>query len=94
MLELHGRCVLGAEVRMRAKHTLEKKSELEDRCAEQTLLLSERDAEIARPKSLLSLKETEAAKAIRLHVQLTTAEAAGAAKDNELRDLKERNFFP
>ncbi|GKA54144.1 hypothetical protein Tco_0753093 [Tanacetum coccineum] len=88
-----GRCVLGAEVRMRAKHTLEKKSELEDRCAEQTLLLSKRDAEIARPKSLLSLKETEAAKAIRLHVQLTTAEAAGTAKDNELRDLIERNFF-
>ncbi|GKG24700.1 hypothetical protein Tco_0395328, partial [Tanacetum coccineum] len=34
---------LGAEVRMRAEHTLEKKGELEDKCAEQTDLLLERD---------------------------------------------------
>ncbi|GKB78957.1 hypothetical protein Tco_0945852, partial [Tanacetum coccineum] len=89
----HLKVCLGAEVRMRVEHILEKKSEFEDRCAEQTLLLSERDAEISRLKSLLSLKETEAAEAIRLRVQLTTAEATGAAKDNELRDLKERNSF-
>ncbi|GKD36569.1 hypothetical protein Tco_1252078 [Tanacetum coccineum] len=83
---------LGAEVRMRAEHTLEKKGELEDKCTEQAILLSERNAEIAHLKSLLSLKEVEAAEAIRLHGQLTTVEAADAVKDSELKDLKEKNF--
>ncbi|GKD13678.1 hypothetical protein Tco_1198085 [Tanacetum coccineum] len=77
---------------MRAKHTLEKKGELEDKCVEQAALLSERDVEIVHLKSLLSLKETEAAEAIRLRGQLTTVEAADAAKGNELKDLKEKNF--
>nr|GEU63417.1 hypothetical protein [Tanacetum cinerariifolium] len=84
-------CV-GAEVRMRAEHTLERKSELEDRCAEQATLLSDKDAEIAHPRSLLSLKEAEAAKAISLRSQLSVVEAADAAKGTELRDLKEQNF--
>ncbi|GJT33222.1 glutathione S-transferase [Tanacetum coccineum] len=83
---------LGAEVRMRAEHTLEKKVELEDKCAEQAALLSERDAEIVHLKSLLSLKEAEAADAIRLRSQLTVMEAADVAKDGELSDLKEKNF--
>ncbi|GJX46658.1 hypothetical protein Tco_0271848 [Tanacetum coccineum] len=78
--------------RMRAEHTLEKKGELEDKCAEQAAFLSERDVEIVYLKSLLSLKETEAAEAIRLRGQLTTVEAAFAAKDSELKDLKEKNF--
>nr|GEW25727.1 hypothetical protein [Tanacetum cinerariifolium] len=43
-------------------------------------LLSERDAEIAHLKSLLSLKEAEAAKVICLRGQLTVMEAAAAAK--------------
>nr|GEW82732.1 hypothetical protein [Tanacetum cinerariifolium] len=55
---------LGAEVRMQAKHTLEKKGGLEDKCAEQAALLSARDVEIA----------------------------VDAAKGDELRDLKEKNF--
>nr|GEV15624.1 hypothetical protein [Tanacetum cinerariifolium] len=84
---------LGAEVRMRAKHTLERKGELEDKFAEQTVLLSERDAEIANVKSLLSLKESEAAEAIRPRGQLTTVEAADVAKDSKLKDLKVKNFF-
>ncbi|GKE30934.1 hypothetical protein Tco_1446318, partial [Tanacetum coccineum] len=83
---------LGAEVRMRVEHTLEKKGELEDKCAEQAILLSERNAKIAHLKSLLSLKEVEAAESIRLHGQLTTVEAADAVKDSELKDLKEKNF--
>nr|GEX23707.1 hypothetical protein [Tanacetum cinerariifolium] len=83
---------LGLEVRMRAEHTLEKKGELEDKCAEQASLLSERDTEIVHPKSLLSLKEVEAAEAIRLCGQLATVKAVDAAKDNELKDLKEKNF--
>ncbi|GKA99931.1 hypothetical protein Tco_0827925 [Tanacetum coccineum] len=83
---------LGAEVRMRAEHTLEQKDRLEDKCAEQTALLSEKDAEIAHLRSLLSLEETEAAEAIRLFSQLSVVEATDAAKSVELRDLKERNF--
>ncbi|GKD65667.1 hypothetical protein Tco_1307775, partial [Tanacetum coccineum] len=83
---------LGAEVRMRAEHTLVRRGELEDRCAEQTTLLSEKDAEIAHLRSLLSLKETEAAEAISLRSQLSVVEAADAAKGTELRDLKEKNF--
>ncbi|GKF69078.1 hypothetical protein Tco_0202135, partial [Tanacetum coccineum] len=39
---------------------------LEDKCAEQAALLSEKDVEIADLKSLLSLKEAEAAEAILL----------------------------
>nr|GEW90641.1 hypothetical protein [Tanacetum cinerariifolium] len=83
---------LGAEVRMRAEHTFERKSELEDRCAEQATLLSEKDAKIAHLRSLLSLKEVEAIEAISLRSQLSVAEAADAAKRTKLRDLKENNF--
>ncbi|GKB09361.1 hypothetical protein Tco_0837673 [Tanacetum coccineum] len=83
---------LGAEVRMRAEHTLEKKCELEDKCSEHTTLLSEKNTEIAHLKSLLSLKETEAAEAISLRSQLSVVETADAAKSTELRDLKEKNF--
>nr|GEU98463.1 hypothetical protein [Tanacetum cinerariifolium] len=71
---------LGAEVRMRAEHTLEQKDRLEDKCAEQTTLLSQKDAEIAHLRPI-SLKEIKAAEAIHLHNQLSIA-----------RDLKEINF--
>nr|GEU82992.1 reverse transcriptase domain-containing protein [Tanacetum cinerariifolium] len=84
-------CV-GAEVRMRAEHTLERKSEFEDRCIEQDTLLSEKDTKITHLRSLLSLKEAEAAQAISLRSQLSMGEAADAAKGSELRDLKEKNF--
>nr|GEV90992.1 hypothetical protein [Tanacetum cinerariifolium] len=83
---------LGSEVRMRAEHILERKSELEDRCAEQDTLLSEKDMEIAHLKSLLSLKEVEVAEAISIRNQLSVVKAANAAKGTELRDLKENNF--
>nr|GEU83255.1 hypothetical protein [Tanacetum cinerariifolium] len=66
------------------------KDRLEDKCAEQTVLLLEKDAKIAHLKSLLSLREAKATEAIR--GQLSVVEAADAAKRNELRDLKERNF--
>ncbi|GKC62569.1 hypothetical protein Tco_1095167 [Tanacetum coccineum] len=83
---------LGAEVRMRAEHTLERKGKLEDRCAGQATLILEKDAEIAHLRSLLSLKGAAAAKAISLRSQLSVVEAADAAKGTELRDLKEKNF--
>nr|GEV49772.1 hypothetical protein [Tanacetum cinerariifolium] len=83
---------LGAKVRMLAEHNLEQKDRLEDKCSEQTVCLSERDIKIAHLKSLLSLKEPEAAKVICLHGQISAIKATDAVKGNELRDLKERNF--
>nr|GFC45660.1 hypothetical protein [Tanacetum cinerariifolium] len=83
---------LGVEVKMRAKHTLEKKGELEDNSAEQTTLLPEKDTEIAHLKSLLSLKEAEAAEAISLRNQLSVVGATDVAKSTKLRDLKEKTF--
>nr|GEY63594.1 hypothetical protein [Tanacetum cinerariifolium] len=83
---------LGAEVRMRAEHTLEQKDKLEDKCVEQVSLLSEKDAEITDLKSLLSLKEAEVTEAIRLRDQLSVMEVADAAKGNGLKGLKEKNL--
>ncbi|GKA23903.1 hypothetical protein Tco_0709936 [Tanacetum coccineum] len=53
--------------------------------------LKERDAERANLKAQLSLKEAEAAEAIRLRGQIATVEAAEAARASELEGLKERN---
>nr|GEX02257.1 hypothetical protein [Tanacetum cinerariifolium] len=58
----------------------------------QACLEAERDVDIVYVKSLLSLKEVEAVEDIRLCGQLTTVKVADAAKDIELRDLKEKNF--
>ncbi|GKD04066.1 hypothetical protein Tco_1179040, partial [Tanacetum coccineum] len=58
----------------------------------QAALLSEKDAEIADLKSLLSLKETKAAKAIRLCGQLSVVEVVDAAKGSKLKGLKEKNL--
>nr|GEV44143.1 hypothetical protein [Tanacetum cinerariifolium] len=83
---------LRAEVRMWGEHTLENKGKLEDKCAEQAVLLSERYAEIFHLKSFLSLKEAEVVEAIHLRGQLTSVEIADAAKGSELKDLKEKNI--
>ncbi|GJT55423.1 hypothetical protein Tco_0990477 [Tanacetum coccineum] len=50
--------------------------------------LKEKDVEIASLKSLLSLKEAEAAEAIRLHGQVSIVEAA---ESSELDSLREQN---
>nr|GEU79152.1 hypothetical protein [Tanacetum cinerariifolium] len=84
---------LEAEVRMRAKHTLEQKDRLEDKCSEQTAFLSERDTKIAHLKSLFFLKEADAAKAICLREKdvlfekVKTLESATALKETELTYL-------
>ncbi|GJW67857.1 hypothetical protein Tco_0122281 [Tanacetum coccineum] len=85
---------LGAEVRMRAEHTLEQKDRHEDKCAEQTALLSKKDVDIAHLKSLLSLREAEAIKAIHLRGEkdvlsekVTTLESVTALKETELVSL-------
>ncbi|GKE72691.1 hypothetical protein Tco_1534732, partial [Tanacetum coccineum] len=93
------RVCLGAEVRMRAKHTLEKKGELEDKCAEQAALLSKRNTEIVHLKSLLSLKETERVERFEkknvalegeryvMSEKIATLESVNAAKEAELASL-------
>ncbi|GJX09628.1 hypothetical protein Tco_0199487 [Tanacetum coccineum] len=89
---------LGAEVRMRDEYTLEQKDKLEDKCAKQPALLSEKDTEIADLKSLLSLKEAESAEIIQknlafeeeksvLSEKVTTPESVAAVKETELVSL-------
>ncbi|GJU94369.1 hypothetical protein Tco_1319125 [Tanacetum coccineum] len=51
----------------------------------------ERDVEIASLKAQLSLKEAEAAEAIRLSGQVAMVEAVEAARASELNDLKDEN---
>ncbi|GJZ61060.1 hypothetical protein Tco_0617197 [Tanacetum coccineum] len=73
---------LGFEVRLRLEHELRGRKKFEDRCAMQAGWLKERDAEIASLKAQLSLKEAEAAEAIRLHVlegQVAALESAAVA---------------
>ncbi|GJV34732.1 hypothetical protein Tco_1395132 [Tanacetum coccineum] len=82
---------LSAEVRMRLEHVLRRKKRLEGKCDMHAKLLKERDTEIADLKARLSLKEAEAAKAIRLRGQITNVEAAEAARAGELNSLRERN---
>ncbi|GJQ90643.1 hypothetical protein Tco_0001782 [Tanacetum coccineum] len=82
---------LGAEVRMRLEHVLRGKKRLEGKCSMQANLLKERDAEIVDLKSRLSLREVEAAEAIRLRCQIANVEAVEAARASELESLKERN---
>ncbi|GJW50305.1 hypothetical protein Tco_0091656 [Tanacetum coccineum] len=80
-----------AEIRMWLEHELRGRQKLEERCAMQVNMLKEMDAEIASLKAQLSLKEVEAAEAIRLGGQIVNVEATEAARVNELNDLKERN---
>ncbi|GJY07478.1 hypothetical protein Tco_0374532 [Tanacetum coccineum] len=79
------------EIRMRLEHELRGRQKLEERCTLQVNRLKERDANIASLKAQISLKEAEAAEAIRLCGQITNVEAAKAAKDGELNSLRERN---
>ncbi|GKB67213.1 hypothetical protein Tco_0928625 [Tanacetum coccineum] len=67
---------------MQAEHTLERKGELEVKCAEQTTLLLEKDAEIVHLKSLLSLKE-----AVVNYPRVETLESVATSKEIELASL-------
>ncbi|GJS78490.1 hypothetical protein Tco_0728371 [Tanacetum coccineum] len=82
---------LSFKVRLRLEHELKGRKKLEDKCAMQAGWLKERDVDIANLKAQLSLKEAEAAEAMRLSGQIATVEAAEAARASELEGLKERN---
>ncbi|GJV55505.1 hypothetical protein Tco_1456510 [Tanacetum coccineum] len=79
-----------AEVRLRSEHNYQERKKFERRCQRQTDLLKEKHDKIASLKSQLSLKEAEAAEAIRLRGQVATVEAAETSRTNELIGLKER----
>nr|GEZ58432.1 cold-regulated 47 [Tanacetum cinerariifolium] len=55
--------------------------------------LKDMDTKIASLKAQLSLKEVEAAKAIRLRGQITAVEAVKATRITELNSLRERNDY-
>ncbi|GKF10007.1 hypothetical protein Tco_0044231, partial [Tanacetum coccineum] len=65
----------GSEVRLRLKHELRGRKMFEVKCAMQAGWLKERDAKIASFNAYLSLKEVEAAEAIRLRRQVAIVEA-------------------
>ncbi|GJX64891.1 hypothetical protein Tco_0299234, partial [Tanacetum coccineum] len=82
---------LGSEVRLRLEHELRGRKKIKDKCAMQAGWLKERNAEIANLKAQLSLKQDEAAEAIRLRGQIAIVETAKAARASDLESLKERN---
>ncbi|GKF29983.1 hypothetical protein Tco_0096325, partial [Tanacetum coccineum] len=75
---------LNSEVRLRLEHELRGRKKFKDKCDMHAGWLKERDAEIANLKAKLSLKEAEAAEAIRLCGQVAALESAAATKDSEL----------
>ncbi|GKB24694.1 hypothetical protein Tco_0864095 [Tanacetum coccineum] len=73
-----------AEFRLSSEHIYRERKKFERKCD----LLKEKDAEIANLKAQLSLKEAEAAEAIRiLEGQVTTLESAASAKEAECASL-------
>ncbi|GJT96840.1 hypothetical protein Tco_1092358 [Tanacetum coccineum] len=81
---------LSAEVKLRSEHNLRERKKFERKCARQTDLLKDKVIEIASLKAQLSLKEGEAAEAIRLREkstlkgQVATLESTATSKDIEL----------
>ncbi|GJU35778.1 hypothetical protein Tco_1184132 [Tanacetum coccineum] len=80
-----------AEVRLRSEHKYKERMKFERKCQRQVDLLKEKDTEIANLKAQLSLKEAEAAEAIRLRSQVAAIEGTKVARVDELNGLKERN---
>ncbi|GJQ96669.1 hypothetical protein Tco_0007808 [Tanacetum coccineum] len=82
---------LNAEVRMRTEYCLCERKRLESECKSQADLLKAKDVEIENLKAQLLLKEAEAAKAIRLRVQVSATEAAKKVHAGEIDALKQKN---
>ncbi|GJY11470.1 hypothetical protein Tco_0379655 [Tanacetum coccineum] len=79
---------LGSEVRSRAEHELELKEKLRGKYDAWGVLLREKDAEIARLKSLLQEKETESAEVPRLRDQVSALAADKSLLSAEVSVLK------
>ncbi|GJV96642.1 hypothetical protein Tco_1548219 [Tanacetum coccineum] len=79
---------LGSEVRSRAEHELKLKEKLRAKYDVRGVLLSEKDAEIARLKSLLKEKETESAEVLYLRDQVSVLAAEKSSLSAEVSALK------
>ncbi|GJT73456.1 hypothetical protein Tco_1032742 [Tanacetum coccineum] len=79
---------LGSEVRSRAEHELELKEKLRGKYDTRGVLLSEKDAEISRLKSLLEEKATESAEVLRLRDQVSILAADKSLLSAEVSALK------
>ncbi|GJU76931.1 hypothetical protein Tco_1274001 [Tanacetum coccineum] len=76
---------LNAEVRMRTEFCLSERTRLEVECGRQASLLKSKDEEIEVLKAQLTVKEAEAAEAIRLHAQIVAMERAYTDEVNVLQ---------
>ncbi|GJU21185.1 hypothetical protein Tco_1154527, partial [Tanacetum coccineum] len=79
---------LGSEVRSRTEHELELKEKLRVKYDARGVLLGEKDAEIARLKSLVKEKETESAEVLRLRDQVSVLAADKSFLSAEVSALK------
>ncbi|GJS90804.1 hypothetical protein Tco_0773440 [Tanacetum coccineum] len=79
---------LGSEVRSRTEHELELKEKFRAKYDAQGVLLSEKDAEIARLKSLVREKETESADVLHLCDQVSVLAADKSLLSAEVSALK------
>ncbi|GKA11938.1 hypothetical protein Tco_0691484 [Tanacetum coccineum] len=79
---------LGSEVRSRTEHELELKEKLRAKYDARGVLLREKDAEIARLKSLVREKETESAEVLRLRDQVSVLAADKSFLSAEVSALK------
>ncbi|GKD38334.1 hypothetical protein Tco_1258541 [Tanacetum coccineum] len=79
---------LGSEVRSRTEHELELKEKLRVKYDARGVLLGEKDAEIARLKSLVKEKETESAEVLRLRDQVSVLAADKSLLSAEVSSLK------
>ncbi|GJY64395.1 hypothetical protein Tco_0465855, partial [Tanacetum coccineum] len=79
---------LGSEVRSRTEHELELKEKLWAKYDARGVLLREKDAEIARLKSLVKEKETESAEVLRLRDQVSVLAADKSLLSAEVSALK------
>ncbi|GJW38226.1 hypothetical protein Tco_0064071 [Tanacetum coccineum] len=82
------RICLGSEVRSRTEHELELKEKLRVKYDARGVLLGEKDAEIARLKSLVKEKETESAEVLRLRDQVSVLAADKSLLSAEVSALK------
>ncbi|GJT72715.1 RNA-directed DNA polymerase, eukaryota [Tanacetum coccineum] len=82
------RICLGSEVRSRTEHELELKEKLRVKYDARGVLLGEKDAEIARLKSLVKEKETESAEVLRLRDQVSVLAADKSFLSAEVSALK------
>ncbi|GJT75882.1 hypothetical protein Tco_1042607 [Tanacetum coccineum] len=79
---------LGSDVRSRTEHELELKEKLRSKYDARDVLLRERDAEIARLKSLVKEKEMESAEVFRLRDQVSVLTVEKSSLSAEVSVLK------